>query len=596
MKVEISVERFVAACCCFQHSKQPTPHFTSWRAECTTSGRSDVLSSVPSTARLSIFHPIVVLASRSMVNSMASDATAVADQQEYIASVDEVRDFFAASQQRLLFEQAVEHHHGPALKSCTYDQGYIQQPLFSCLTCRGGAGEEGAGRDVALCAACAFKCHGEHELEEIYDKRHTRCDCPTLTSRSPPPPSLTLTLPATSTPADTSAELPSSAPPCTLNPPNASYPVNTENTYNHNYVGLYCHCNGRYEVGLEVMYQCSLCLDWYHDRCMRLQWGQTVPGDGEEGLLTCRTCLSDNKYDFLLPYLLKARLKKRSDGEVKEEQKEQAGPLTAETEEAQSDMFSDITAKQKRQESNAAAAASATLTVTTSPAETLPGWQCAYCHFFNQPQQDECFGCEKAKKVELPTVTLATESAIPHALLPLPSARCTRFTHSPASFSRISPPDLWVESSWQSALCKCDDCVALYRTRAPFLLNPDNEDDEDGEAEADCDEATDGSAVRSADELMDGYLSSLPRHALLEGMDAMSEWNEAVMRRLQALGQQVDEQGQAVLITGEMVRAVTREAKEEVEARRRRRRDLIDDMDGADGEDANSSKRGRYEE
>ena len=532
-----------------------------------------------------------------MVVSMAtSDVTAADQQQVYFASVDEVRDFFAASQQRLLFEQAVEHHHGPALKSCTYNQGYINQPLFSCLTCRGGTGEEGAGRDVALCAACAYKCHGDHELEEIFEKRHTRCDCPTLSSRPPPPSPPTLTAPSTSTPAATSPQQTPIPPTCSLNPPTASYPANVDNTYNHNYVGLYCHCNGRYEAGQEVMYQCSLCLDWYHDRCMRLQYGQTVPGDGEEGLLMCRTCLREDKYDFLLPYLLRARLERKREDEGKEEYKESDDIPTAASEDAQIDLFPDVTARQKQLQADTAAATSALTTTTSAAEEVLPGWQCVYCHYFNQPQQDECFGCEKAKKAELPsTVTMQPNGSTTttNTVLP-PATSCTRFTHIPASFSRLSPPDLWIQSSWQSALCTCDDCVALCRTRAPFLLTAGSEDDEEGEAEVDGEEAVEGSAVRSADELVDGYLSSLPRHALLEGMGAISEWNEAVMRRLQVLGRQVDEQGQAVLITGEMVRAVTREAREEVETRRRRRREEMEDMDGAQG-DA-SSKRGRYEE
>lgn len=138
----------------------------------------------------------------------------------------------------------------------------------------------------------------------------------------------------------------------------------------------------------------------------------------------------------------------------------------------------------------------------------------------------------------------------------------------------------------------CDDCTTLYRTRAPFLVTSDS-DGSDEEEEVDGEENGD---VRSAEDVMDGYLSSLPRHALLEGMGAMSEWNDAVMRRLQALGEQVDEHGEAVLITGEMVQAVAREAKEEVEATRRRRRDAVDDLEGADGDGANSTKRGRFEE
>jgi len=36
-------------------------------------------------------------------------------------------------------------------KECTYDLGYIRQPLYSCLTCLNHG---------AVCAACSIACHG----------------------------------------------------------------------------------------------------------------------------------------------------------------------------------------------------------------------------------------------------------------------------------------------------------------------------------------------------------------------------------------------------------------------------------------------------
>ena len=528
----------------------------------------------------------------------ASDVRDVDQQREYAATFDEIRDMFTASQQRVLLEKAVEHHHGAALRTCTYSQGYIHQPLFSCLTCRGGAGADGAGRDVALCAACAFKCHLEHEMEEIYDKRHTRCDCPTLASRSPlPQPTAASSDAAPTSATHIAASHDETAAPfvcCCLNPPSVPYPPNSENEYNHNYVGLYCHCNGRYEAGQEVMYQCSLCLDWYHERCMRLEGGQAVPAENEGGLFMCRTCTKDDKYDFLLPYLLDARLKGSADGGAAGTDAAQA---TAVGGVAQTDLFPDVTERQKQQASEAAAAQSSASASATATVDVVPGWQCAHCHYFNQPQQDECFGCEKEKKVEPATAgsPQATGSTISTASA-LSALACTRRTHVPASFPRSSPPDMWVQSSWQSTLCACDDCAALYRSRAPFLLAPDDSSDsDDGEAAVDGDEAAadGGEDVRSTDELVEGYLSSLPRHALMEGMDAMREWNEAVMRRIQAL---VGEHGDSMLITGEMMTEVTQQAKEEVEATRRRRREAMDDLQDADGDESNPSKRARFEE
>ena len=266
----------------------------------------------------------------------------------------------------------------------------------------------------------------------------------------------------------------------------------------------------------------------------------------------------------------------------------------------QTDLFPDVTERQKQQASEAAAAAQSSASASTAAtADVVPGWQCAHCHYFNQPQQDECFGCEKDKKVEPATAgsPRATGSTISTASA-LSTLACTRRTRIPASFARSSPPDLWVQSSWQSALCACDDCTALCRSRAPFLLTPDDSsdsDDDDDEAAADGDEAAadGGGEVRSTDELVEGYLSSLPRHALMEGMDAMREWNEAVMRRIQSL---VGEHGDSMLITGEMMTEVTQQASEEVEATRRRRREAMDELHDADGDESSPSKRGRFEE
>jgi len=38
-----------------------------------------------------------------------------------------------------------------AIDQCTYDMGYIRQPLYACLTCLNHG---------AVCAACSIACHG----------------------------------------------------------------------------------------------------------------------------------------------------------------------------------------------------------------------------------------------------------------------------------------------------------------------------------------------------------------------------------------------------------------------------------------------------
>lgn len=37
---------------------------------------------------------------------------------------------------------------------------------------------------------------------------------------------------------------------------------NEKNRYNHNFEGLYCWCNSKYDPETMIMYQCIICLDW----------------------------------------------------------------------------------------------------------------------------------------------------------------------------------------------------------------------------------------------------------------------------------------------------------------------------------------------
>ncbi len=53
--------------------------------------------------------------------------------------------------------------------TCTYDKGYVRQPVYACKTCGGGG----------VCAGCSVSCHAEHDLVELFNKRQFRCDCGT---------------------------------------------------------------------------------------------------------------------------------------------------------------------------------------------------------------------------------------------------------------------------------------------------------------------------------------------------------------------------------------------------------------------------------
>jgi hypothetical protein len=45
-------------------------------------------------------------------------------------------------------------------------KGYVKrQALFACMTCNNN------GQLTGICAACAYHCHANHEINELYTKR-----------------------------------------------------------------------------------------------------------------------------------------------------------------------------------------------------------------------------------------------------------------------------------------------------------------------------------------------------------------------------------------------------------------------------------------
>ncbi|SCV71195.1 BQ2448_2783 [Microbotryum intermedium] len=121
-----------------------------------------------------------------------------------------------------------------AFNECTYEMGYIKQPLYACLTCL---------NHRAVCAACSISCHGEHHLVELFNRRHFRCDCGTEA------------MGAGSVCGVTNRK---------------DAPRNTENRYDKNFKGKFCICGKDYDPHTETdsMYQCLVCEDWLHHACL----------------------------------------------------------------------------------------------------------------------------------------------------------------------------------------------------------------------------------------------------------------------------------------------------------------------------------------
>ncbi|XP_076686191.1 putative E3 ubiquitin-protein ligase UBR7 [Andrena cerasifolii] len=155
-------------------------------------------------------------------------------------------------------------------KNCTYSQGYTRQALYACKTCCPQSVR------AAVCLACSFHCHENHELVELYTKRHFRCDCGNskfLNNK------------------------------CNLDESRDS--TNPENRYNHNFDGVYCICKRPYpdpeDTISDEMLQCIICEDWYHSRHLECENG--VPADGAYDEMICSLCMEKN--DFLWNYASK---------------------------------------------------------------------------------------------------------------------------------------------------------------------------------------------------------------------------------------------------------------------------------------------------
>ncbi|GAA5959692.1 hypothetical protein JCM3765_007242 [Sporobolomyces pararoseus] len=147
---------------------------------------------------------------------------------------------------------------------CTYDLGYIRQPLYSCLTCLNHG---------AVCAACSIACHGEHELVELFNRRHFRCDCGT--------------------------EKMGAGSCCSISPRDDA-PVNIENKYDANFRGQFCFCGQPYDPHTETdsMYQCLVCEDWLHHKCLfgTHSDDNAAPLSEEDfDMIICERCVKGNE-------------------------------------------------------------------------------------------------------------------------------------------------------------------------------------------------------------------------------------------------------------------------------------------------------------
>jgi hypothetical protein len=115
---------------------------------------------------------------------------------------------------------------------CTYPEGYIDQDVYVCMTCR-----EERDERAGFCAGCVVHCHDGHRVAKLDLKRTFCCDCGTSKFTHP----------------------------CQFETDKRD--LNIENEYNHNFDGKYCICDGPVEL---PMMMCFGCHDWFHGKCVGL--------------------------------------------------------------------------------------------------------------------------------------------------------------------------------------------------------------------------------------------------------------------------------------------------------------------------------------
>ncbi|KAI8971638.1 hypothetical protein BDF20DRAFT_915419 [Mycotypha africana] len=146
-------------------------------------------------------------------------------------------------------------------EKCTFSLGYIRQPLYACKTC--SVDNEDNKEPAGMCYSCSIACHSNHDLFELFPKRTFRCDCGLPGKFGDHPCSLMI-------------------------PAKKIVKTNEKNAYNHNFQGRYCRCDQHYDPDTEeaTMYQCLICEDWFHERCI----GNIPEEIANFDCYVCRTC------------------------------------------------------------------------------------------------------------------------------------------------------------------------------------------------------------------------------------------------------------------------------------------------------------------
>jgi E3 ubiquitin-protein ligase UBR7 len=201
---------------------------------------------------------------------------------------------------------------------------------------------------------------------------------------------------------------------CSLFPNKSA--TNELNRYNHNFVGRYCLCDRPYpdpEGESGVMIQCVVCEDWFHDSCLKTKY----PQNDDFGELICAPCMT--KHAFLWNY------------------QDQVMRVSAKSESASS---SSTLVNVIDSDAKIEGAKATTATTTGEPSGTDSGIESSCDSMLDTNQ------C----KLKLFKV---------HGML-------DDTLRSGATF--------W-EEGWRKRLCRCTDCISMYRSQEIEFLSDETD-------------------------------------------------------------------------------------------------------------------------
>lgn len=234
-------------------------------------------------------------------------------------------------------------------------------------------------------------------------------------------------------------------------------PFNEENKYNHNFSGRYCTCDKKYPPdegddsaeSQDEMWQCIVCEDWYHTKHLG---ASELPGKFEE--LICGPCV--DKLDFVHYY-------RNFDDETKSNLNRAAEQKT-EPDEAQT--------KCEPTSGSTVFGAAANPEVSTSSACTLAaGKSDNICESDTNDSQAE----NKDPGYGSTTNASGSQAKNDCILEGLKNDYLATKTSGQSTSDKVEPskgPLFWSDCEWRSYLCRCQNCLDMYKAKeCEYLLD-----------------------------------------------------------------------------------------------------------------------------